>query len=299
MNKWRLLTLALFACGLVAMGWAFYATLDESVSVLPPLGYIVAAWGVALVAYILLARMWITLFDGLGDHRVLAGALYTSQVAKYLPAGGALQVAGQVALSRQDEIALGRAAIVYPVFALAAVTAAATLSAGLVLTADEVAWGIRWVFLLGLLTPLLLIRSLTRWVIDTARRLIKRIPSSEMLPSQAAIWRAYGWGLLNMATYGVSFAIVFRPLAPDLSFVHVALSFVLAWLVGFLVLPVPAGLGIREAVLIVLLGDDPGVAPIIAASLALRLISIVAELMLIGANRLNRRWQARSSSVDN
>ncbi|MBV6510110.1 MAG: hypothetical protein JJLCMIEE_03230 [Acidimicrobiales bacterium] len=219
-------------------------------------------------------------------------------MAKYLPAGGALQVAGQVALSRQDEIALGRAAIVYPVFALAAVASAATLSAGLVLTADEISWDVRWLFLLGLLAPLLLIRSLTRWVIDTARRLIKRIPSSEMIPSQAAIWRSFGWGLLNMATHGVSFAIVFHPLAPDLNPVHVTLSFVLAWLVGFLALPVPAGVGIREAVLVVLLADDPGVAPIIAASVALRLIAIVAELTLISANRLNRRRQARTEPVD-
>ncbi|RIK03602.1 MAG: hypothetical protein DCC48_16300 [Acidobacteria bacterium] len=252
MNKWRILSAALFLLGLAAMGWAFYATLDESGNVLPPLGYIVGGFGVALVAYMLAARMWIALFDGLGDHRILAGAFYTSQVAKYLPVGGALQVAGQVSLSRQDEIALGRAAIVYPVFALAAVASAATLSAGLSVTADHLPWSLRWLFLLGLLAPLLLIRSLTRWVLDTARRLIKRIPSSKMIPSQAAIWRAYGWGLLNMAVYGASFAIVFHPLAPDVGPVHVTLSFVLAWLVGFLALPVPAGLGVREGVLIAL-----------------------------------------------
>jgi uncharacterized membrane protein YbhN (UPF0104 family) len=75
-------------------------------------------------------------------------------------------------------------------------------------------------------------------------------------------------------------------------------GFALAWTAGFLALPFPAGVGIREVVLIAVLGRAGGTAPLIGASVAHRLLSIVAELAMMvwastrGARRVNAGSEA-------
>ena len=63
--------------------------------------------------------------------------------------------------------------------------------------------------------------------------------------------------------------------------------FIAAWVIGFLVIPIPSGVGIREAVLVAIV---PGAtaAPLLAASLAQRLVAIAAELLAVVVNRALR-----------
>jgi glycosyltransferase 2 family protein len=65
-------------------------------------------------------------------------------------------------------------------------------------------------------------------------------------------------------------------------------AFAAGWVIGFVVVPIPAGVGIREAVLVALL-PGVGTAPLLAASLALRLLSIGTKLLSIAGNRLVSR----------
>ena len=66
-------------------------------------------------------------------------------------------------------------------------------------------------------------------------------------------------------------------------------AFALAWTVGFLAVPIPAGLGIREAVLIAVISRPGGAALVIAASVAHRLVAIISEAVMIVISRVRGR----------
>jgi hypothetical protein len=170
------------------------------------------------------------------------------------------------------------------------VASGTTIAAALAVVDSALPSWARALALLGLLSPAVLFRGLSRWLLDRARRLVKRIPPSDLLPPQPAIWRAYAWALPMMLTTSAAFASLLHPLAPDAGWATTTVAFATAWVVGFLVLPVPAGLGIREGALLVILGGSVAAGALLAASLAHRMVTILAEIVMIGVNRAHRRW---------
>ena len=65
-------------------------------------------------------------------------------------------------------------------------------------------------------------------------------------------------------------------------------AFAVAWVIGFLVLPVPSGLGIREAILYTVLPGVPAGA-VLASSLAHRLTTFIAEIILTAFSQVRRK----------
>lgn len=272
--------------GLAGLAVAAYTTAgDVRGQDLPGVGALVAALGLHVVALLCAARAWIALFPAGADRRALARGLYTSQLAKYLPAGGVFQVAGQVA-SAGDQAGVSAAAVRLPVFSLCLVTAGATLGAGLALAGDLPGWA-RLLASLGVLAPALLDRRIVAAVLRLARRVVKRLPEPQALPSQGAIVRAYLFGLGNLIAYAAAFTVLLTNVADVNPFVTGS-ALCAAWVAGYLALPVPSGLGVREAVLVAAL---PGMttASLLAASVAHRLLGIAAEAALAGGSRLGAR----------
>jgi hypothetical protein len=288
-SRRQLLTLAFVLAGLAAATWAFYRAFESSQDqALPPLRWFALAFMFSVAGLVCAGRSWVELFAGDGDPKLLAGGLYTSQLAKYIPGGGAIQVASQVALSRDKDISLGRATMAYPMAALITVVSGATVASGLSFVDSAIPSALRWLALLGLASPALLHRSLTAWVMDRGRSVIKRIPPSDLIPAQPVIWRAFAWSIPMMLATSVAFAALLHPLDPGVSPAAATIAFAAAWVIGFLVIPVPAGIGIREAVLVLILGSvAPGA--LVAASLAHRMVSISVEVTLIAFNRAARR----------
>jgi len=81
-------------------------------------------------------------------------------------------------------------------------------------------------------------------------------------------WSILGVGLWASTALGEGSALL------------VGSSFALAWLVGLLALPVPAGIGIREAVLVALLTPTLGPDAAIAFSLVTRLLQVASDVLL-------------------
>jgi uncharacterized membrane protein YbhN (UPF0104 family) len=81
--------------------------------------------------------------------------------------------------------------------------------------------------------------------------------------------------------------VLLRSLTDEVNPAVVLCSFAAAWVTGFLAVPIPAGVGVREAVLVGLL-PEVGTAPLLAASLALRLLTIGTELLALLGNKLAR-----------
>ena len=73
----------------------------------------------------------------------------------------------------------------------------------------------------------------------------------------------------------------------------VVLSFSVAWLAGFVAIPVPAGLGVREAILVLILAaPTPSV---VVASIVHRLVLMCAEALLAVLAYLRRPRESQPS----
>jgi hypothetical protein len=259
--------------------------------VLPSAPALVVAGVLALCAIVASARAWVALFNDLVSSRAsrvaLRGTFYLSQLTKYLPAGGVVQAASQLGLAPSAGVPLRRAAVAYPVSAVGAVAGGATLASGLALSSSQPAW-VRVLAALGLATPALLHRGLMARTLNIARKVIHRIPSADNLPAQRDIIEFYLWALVTIGPLSAAFTVLLESIADQGDPLVTFSAFAAAWVIGFLAVPIPAGVGVREAVLLGLL-PKPDTAAVLAASLALRLLTIATELLALLGNRIAAR----------
>jgi uncharacterized membrane protein YbhN (UPF0104 family) len=185
-------------------------------------------------------------------------------------------------------VPLGRVALAFPVSVVGTVAAGLTLGAGIALAAELPTWA-RALALVGLAAPALLHRRFMAAVLGLARRFVRRIPAPDRLPSQRSILAYYVWALVGIAATAAAYAVLLRSLTDEASPTIVFFAFALSWTLGFLVVPLPAGIGIRELILIAAI-PEVGAGPVLAASLAHRLLGIGAELVAaLGSNLAARR----------
>ena len=93
----------------------------------------------------------------------------------------------------------------------------------------------------------------------------------------------------GLALWGVAFGIATMSIAGGGFVVGDISTFALAWLAGFLALPVPAGIGVREAVLVGI--SSAGAESVVTASILVRLAVASAEIGLAGLAVLLGRAQ--------
>jgi len=285
----RNLKAALLVIGLIGLALAARQALRDAEDVaLPGPGALLVGFALTRLALSCSARAWVALLGSPADPHLVTGALYQSQLVKYLPAGGVVQAAGQVAMTATHGIPVRRVSLAYLTHAAATVAAGAALSAALVLSGDLEPWA-RAASLLGLAGLVLADRRLLAWLLRLARRVTARIPEPDLLPDQGAMLVALAWCVANHVLYASGFTVLLHAVDPDVPVVTATLGYVLSWVVGFLVLPLPSGIGVREAVLVAVV---PGVAtgPLLAASLAQRLVAIAAEVVAAATNRAMRRF---------
>lgn len=250
---------------------------------LPGLGPMAIGFVCCLGALIFSAQAWIALFPAGANRLELARALYTSQLAKYLPlGGGVVQTVSQVALSSQQGGAAG-AAVRMPVFALSTVAAGATWASSLVFESELDVWQ-RVLAGLGLTSVLLLDRRLLHTVLKLLNRLSARVPAGDVLPPQSSIIQCYLFSLGTLLLFATGFAVLLRDVA-DVNAWTAGAGLCAAWVIGYLVVVVPGGVVVREAALWAIL---PGVsaATIVTASVAHRLLGLLAEATMAGLTHL-------------
>jgi uncharacterized membrane protein YbhN (UPF0104 family) len=89
-------------------------------------------------------------------------------------------------------------------------------------------------------------------------------------------------GVVAASCFGTAYALLLVR-AGQASTVMVASAFVVAFTAGFLALPVPSGLGVREAILVGLLRPVAPTADVLAAAIAIRIVQLVVEIVLFAA----------------
>jgi uncharacterized membrane protein YbhN (UPF0104 family) len=278
-----LLRAALGLVALVALGFAFAQTWDRS------RGLLVPGWPQLLGAGALIAiglycggQGWVYLLERRGS-RALAATFYLSQIGKYIP-GAIWQPAGQLSMAVASGVPTHIAATAVPVYMLTLIAAGGTVGLGLL--AVEGLGPRRGLALLGVALVLLLKRAWMARTLDRLHARFDRVPSGDAVPGQRQILASYAWSLGVMVTTGAAFFLLLTPGVAGVPVLAAVSAFAAAWTVGFLVLPVPAGLGIREAVLVGALATNA--APVIAASIFYRLVSIVIELGVVAVSRADR-----------
>jgi uncharacterized membrane protein YbhN (UPF0104 family) len=125
-------------------------------------------------------------------------------------------------------------------------------------------------------------------LLDLARRLTKR-DIDVVLPSLGTSARLTAmylpvWLLVGTATWAVA-----RALDPSASWTHIVPAATASWLVGFLAVPVPGGVGVREAAFVAFAGGlAPGVAPATAVIARLVFVAVDAAGAAVLAPRVRR-----------
>ena len=260
---------------------AWHATNGELPSI-PRLLGAAALWACGLLAG---AFAWATLLGG--DRRVDHGAaLLVSQLAKYVP-GGVWQVTGQVGLAKAAGVPVKRGAASFSVLAVTQAVAGCTY--GLVLGAawTDAAPVTRILLGAGAIATLPLIDR--RWMVWALSKIPRtRETSAELVPPQKSIVITYLACLVTLAATCCAYVVLLGSFGPVSQPFLVIGAYAIAWTVGFVAIPIPSGVGIREAVLAAILHGKYDTSVIVAASVYYRLVSVATEgaLAAIASHRL-------------
>lgn len=300
---WQALGLAVLALSLVYLVRFALRHAGE----LPSLrwdGPALASFAAAVLLYVLAlltgALAWHLLLRSItASHpplRRVLGIHLISHAAKYLP-GNVGQYVGRAALARQEGLDLG-----HVLFTLVAETACAVVAA-VIYAVAMLDPGSRNLFVdhlgPGRLAAVVLIAVLAalaggRLAGHPGLRRLARLPTTAAVPAipGPAVWLsclALSW--LSFTLLGVCALLLLRgffgPSAASLP--ALAGLFAAAWVAGFVTPGAPAGLGVREAVLVA--GLDPLYGPEVALALPLlfRLASVLGDAAAFLAGTLVRR----------
>lgn len=260
-------------CGLAALGLLGAALANELSRGDSIQGATPGALAVSLGGFLLFHVGAIASLRALGGEpapQVWAAA----QLAKYLPAPGA-------ALGGMVHSAVVRGGTTRSAVALtlrhSAVLLAGALLVGAPAAGDATAarWG-WWPWL----APVVLVAAAAALAVFAARR----------------NWIALAWAVAAWAVLGGSLwaGIAHR----DGDALAVAAAFAAAWAVGFLALPVPAGIGVREAVLLVLLEPSLGTSGALSYAVLTRVLHIVSDALVAVVFLLISRGEPRRDRIE-
>jgi uncharacterized membrane protein YbhN (UPF0104 family) len=266
---------------------AFRKTLARAEGpVFPSPAHLAAGFVLMLAAMSFWARGWRALFDHPDHPGELTRGFYAGQIAKYIP-GAVWQPARQLVSARQAGASLPAASAALVVAMVVQAIAAATLGAGLAFDGELPAW-VRILAAAGLVAVLLLKRGWMVLALRLVSRALRRELSRDALPGQPRVIACFASTLVAMATSAGAFAVLSSSVDSTPPAFRL-LAFSLAWGAGFVAVPFPSGLGVREAALLALLGRGNSSAALIAASVAHRLCSMGAEAVAVALSTLAAR----------
>lgn len=293
---------ALLGLVLAVAGWAVASRWDEvrgALVTLPPLT-VATALVVALAYVVATMFSWRSVLSDLGSSFVenevpLADAarmFFLSQLAKYLP-GGVWNVVAAAEIGADLKIPRRRSVTVMAVTLLVSIVTGLLLAVVALLVGPAEVRGTYAAAVLALpVLAVLLLPPVTNRLVERLLRLARRPPLEYPLRA-GGVARASGWAVLGWLLAGLQLWLIVTALGAEPSVQTAALAvggYALAWTVGFLVVVVPAGVGVREAVLGLVLADQLSGGAVVVAVLMSRVLMTVADVALgVAAAALARR----------
>lgn len=255
-----------------------------------------AAFVLVLLAVQFGARGWSAFVVGDGGDAALRRGYALSQLGKYVP-GGVWQFAGQAVSAARRGFGRARAAGLVALFT-GQFAAAAALFAPIAAVALDASWWVRALLIAcgvaGVFCSFAASRRAVGWA--TRHRFTRRVGSTLELPERHAWNRSVVLLTLHHVLQGAALATVLG--AGRQSAFAVAVAYPVAWLAGLLAVPVPSGIGVREAVLAAMLAPT-SVAAVMGAAIAHRLLNLIAEAVWSLAEhvRANTARRRRDSAI--
>jgi uncharacterized membrane protein YbhN (UPF0104 family) len=257
-------------------------------------GAMLVSASLAVAGTVALVPLWTALLHGLGvgpPRREGWAVFFVSQLGKYLP--GLLWPA-LAQMEAGHRWGARRSVMLAANLLLIAVLASSGVVVGLTLLPWSVGiTGVSWWAWLaaGALALVCVWPGMLTRVVDELFRLVKRDPPGLVVPP-GAMARAYAWAVLVWAVYGLQVAVLVRAVGGSGTDAWAASvgGMALGWALGLVAVFAPAGLGVREAVLVASLAPVVGRTPALAVALASRGVLAVCDVLLglVGSRRAAR-----------
>lgn len=284
--KWLIILVAVFFLGReVVSQWPEV----KGVLAVMPVWSIIASVALAMAAVAASGEQQRLLLQSMGHDitpREWFAVFFAAQLGKYVP-GTAWAYVSQMELSRAKGVR--RATSVIVMLLGAGMTVLASFAVGLVAAPYEtVPWLPVWLRVLAGVGGVLGLAVLSArpgafaWAV---RHLPARLRvDTEAIDRVNHLWIPTAWTVVATVLYGVHVLVLATVTTPsDASqLVWRALGgFATAWVVGFLAIIVPAGVGVREVILVGFLAPVTGSAAALTVTVLSRFLIIIAETVLL------------------
>lgn len=277
----RVLAVTVIVATLVTMVWVGVVNWDEyrsllmSLSLLPLLGALAAGllgqFLSVAIANISLATEGAPLSLASTYRLIAVGGL-----AKYIP-GGFWQIGSQAGLGRAAGLGFRHSMLVW----IEPTAYNVTVGAGLaLLAATQVDYGLPDLLLVA--GAILAFVASTNRVRYTIYRLVRLIPSDRPVPELRTAWpRQFLLTVAVIALTGAAGMLVVSAFELDatVGYLGSVAAFVGAWVVGFLAIPIPGGIGVREGALVFALAPWMPAHQAVLVAAASRLVATAGELI--------------------
>ena len=270
----------------VAVGVAVWALRDDFPSMVDALGEIswwrpVVAFAGIVLGLLATAEVWRHCLGALGSpvsSRAAREIFFPAQVGKYLP-GSVWPFLAQMKFARERGVPGGMALLAGSVFLVVHTVTSVLVGALLLVSQPALVNRFGWA---GLCVPLALVVLHPKLINFLARKLAKRSGTEPPVLRWAGLVKPLLWMLPAWAGYGVAGYVLADPFTDSVWQLALVCTgaFALGWLVGLLVFLAPAGVGAREAVLILALTPLLGAPAAATVSLMLRVGHTLADLVL-------------------
>lgn len=290
---WR--NVAKWGFAAIAIVLLIYAVLKEwpdFVSAVSRLRFsaIVIAFAFGILASAFNTLSWRGAFGSLGIRLPIAEALrvfLVSQIGKYVP-GSVWPVLAQMEMARDRGFSRVKAATASVVSMLVGVVTASVASVLVIFSGGQEALRDYWY--VGFIPPvglLLLAPPILSRLLRILGRVVRR-PMESVSLNGGAMLVSILWAMLMWLAFGLHTWTILKDLSPQSSsgIMSSTGAFALAWVVGFLFIVAPAGVGIREAVLVLALGGTLGRPDALAFAIVSRVLLTIVDLVGAGIGLL-------------
>ncbi|MBB6350745.1 lysylphosphatidylglycerol synthase domain-containing protein [Nonomuraea muscovyensis] len=292
----RLLRVVLALVALGFLGYGLARNWDETTAKLAGLSpwVLLGAFAAVLAGQLCHLVAWRQVLAGLGSPlpvRVAGRIMFVGQLGKYIP-GSVWAYAAMMELGRDHGSPPRRT------FACISLSLVINLGVALAIAAATLAGrdALREAWYLVLLVPVIAVclhpRVLT-WGLNLALRLARKEPLETVLPGRtvlvATAWTALGWFV-----YGLHIWLLAGRW--DLYVVATG-AYAFAWATGLLAVVVPAGVGVREGALVLVLAPLVGQGAALAVAVVSRLAFTLADVAAAGVAFLLGRQRPSSVPV--
>ncbi|MEV4833217.1 lysylphosphatidylglycerol synthase transmembrane domain-containing protein [Nonomuraea sp. NPDC049486] len=284
------IVLALVALGFLGYGLAAnWADTTAAVAEIP-LWAVAGAFAAVLLGQFCMLLAWRQVLAGLGSPlpvRTAGRIMFVGQMGKYIP-GAIWAYAAMMDLGRDHGSPPRRT------FACISLALVINLGVGIAIAAATLATQevVRQAWYLLLLLPVIAVcmhPKILTWGLNLALRLARRDTLDSVLPGRtvlvAAAWTVLGWLVYGLHTWMLAGRWDLYVIATG--------AYAFAWSTGLLAFLVPAGVGVREGALVLVLHPILGTGPALAVAVVSRLVFTLADVTAAGLAFLLGRQPSR------